>query len=108
MPVEMLSDGIRNAIAMVADLAFRAYKLNPHLGAEAARQTPGIALIDEVDMFLHPAWQQTIVASLRSAFPSSSSVRVCPMDRKLVLSIFRRGAIGACQVMQSALVGIEN
>lgn len=70
MPVEMLSDGIRNAIAMVADLAFRAYKLNPHLGAEAARQTPGIALIDEVDMFLHPAWQQTIVASLRSAFPS--------------------------------------
>ncbi len=69
MPVEMLSDGIRNAIAMVADLAFRAYKLNPHLGVDAARLTPGIALIDEVDMFLHPSWQQTIVVSLRQAFP---------------------------------------
>ena len=36
---------------MVADLAFRAYKLNPHLGARAALETPGVALIDEVDMF---------------------------------------------------------
>lgn len=69
MPVDMLSDGLRNAIAMVADLAFRAYKLNPNLGERAALETPGVALIDEVDMFLHPSWQQTILASLRDAFP---------------------------------------
>lgn len=69
MPVDMLSDGLRNAIAMVADLAFRAYKLNPHLGPKAALETPGVALIDEVDMFLHPSWQQTILQSLRTAFP---------------------------------------
>lgn len=69
LPVEMLSDGLRNAIALVADLAFRAYKLNPHLGDKAALETPGIALIDEVDMFLHPSWQQTILGSLRQAFP---------------------------------------
>lgn len=70
MPVDKLSDGLRNAIAMVADLAFRAYKLNPHLGAKAAQETPGVALIDEVDMFLHPSWQQTILGSLRKAFPN--------------------------------------
>jgi predicted ATP-binding protein involved in virulence len=69
MPVDKLSDGLRNAIAMVADMAFRAYKLNPHLGAKAALETPGVALIDEVDMFLHPSWQQTILRSLRTAFP---------------------------------------
>ncbi|WP_413205538.1 AAA family ATPase [Rhodospirillum sp. A1_3_36] len=69
IPVDMLSDGMRNAIAMVADLAFRMAKLNPHLGKEA-RQTPGIALIDEVDMFLHPSWQQRILPSLRKAFPN--------------------------------------
>ncbi len=69
MPVDMLSDGLRNAIAMVADLAYRAYKLNPHFGAHAAQETPGVALIDEVDMFLHPSWQQTILGSLREAFP---------------------------------------
>lgn len=69
MPVDMLSDGLRNTIAMVATLAFRVAKLNPHLGARAALETPGIALIDEVDMFLHPSWQQTILNSLRTAFP---------------------------------------
>jgi len=70
LPVDMLSDGLRNAIAMVADLAFRACKLNPHLGARAPLETSGVALIDEVDMFLHPQWQQTILASLQAAFPN--------------------------------------
>lgn len=70
MPVDMLSDGLRNTIAMVADLAFRACKLNPHLGERAVLETPGVALIDEVDMFLHPYWQQTIIGALRAAFPA--------------------------------------
>lgn len=68
LPVDMLSDGLRNAIAMVADLAFRACKLNPHLGARAPLETPGVALIDEVDMFLHPQWQQTILGALLESF----------------------------------------
>lgn len=69
MPVAQLSDGVRNMIGLVADIAFRATKLNPHLGVEAARETEGIVLIDEVDMHLHPAWQQTVLASLQEAFP---------------------------------------
>jgi predicted ATP-binding protein involved in virulence len=69
LPVDMLSDGLRNMIAMIADIAFRSYKLNPQFGKEAALKTPGIALIDEVDMFLHPQWQQTVLTSLRNAFP---------------------------------------
>lgn len=70
LPLELLSDGLRNTVAMVAALAYRASKLNPHLGAEAITQTQGIAMIDEVDMFLHPAWQQTVLQSLRVAFPA--------------------------------------
>lgn len=70
LPLEMLSDGLRNTIAMVADLAFRACKLNPHLGSDAVKKAWGIVLIDEVDMFLHPSWQQTVLASLRAAFPN--------------------------------------
>ena len=101
MPVDMLSDGVRNAIAMVADLAFRAYKLNPHLGEEAARQTHGVALIDEVDMFLHPSWQQTILGSLREAFPrvqfivtthSPQVLSTIPRDNIRVLDQDERGA----------------
>ena len=56
-------------IALVADIAFRATKLNPHLGAEASRKTPGIVLIDEVDMHLHPEWQQLVLSGLTEAFP---------------------------------------
>nr|WP_262385192.1 AAA family ATPase [Pseudomonas fluorescens] len=69
LPVELLSDGIRNMIGMVADIGFRATKLNGQLGAHAAKSTPGIVLIDEVDMHLHPRWQQTILSQLRDAFP---------------------------------------
>ncbi|HGP1236236.1 AAA family ATPase [Pseudomonas aeruginosa] len=70
LPVELLSDGIRNMIGLVADIAFRATKLNGHLGCFAAAQTPGLVLIDEVDMHLHPEWQQVVLQSLTQAFPA--------------------------------------
>lgn len=69
LPVDSLSDGIRNMIGMVADIAYRMVRLNPHLKAEGPRETPGIVLIDEVDMHLHPEWQQVVIQSLRAAFP---------------------------------------
>ena len=67
--VDQLSDGIRNIFAVVADIAYRCLLLNPALGENAAQETSGIVLIDEVDMHLHPAWQQTILSDLRKAFP---------------------------------------
>lgn len=102
MPVDMLSDGVRNAIAMVADLAFRAYKLNPHLGADAARQTPGIALIDEFDMFLHPSWQQTIAGALRKAFPKLQFIVTTHSPQ--VLSTVSRDNI---RILQATETGFE-
>lgn len=69
LPVGMLSDGIRSMLTLVADIAFRMVKLNPNLGPYAATHTGGIVLIDEVDMHLHPSWQQTVLTSLREAFP---------------------------------------
>ena len=69
LPVGMLSDGIRSMLTLVADIAFRMVKLNPNLGPYAATHTDGIVLIDEVDMHLHPSWQQTVLGALREAFP---------------------------------------
>lgn len=69
LPLSMLSDGLRNMVVMVSDIAFRCIKLNPHFGEKAALKTEGVVMIDEVDMFLHPAWQQTVIGSLREAFP---------------------------------------
>jgi len=69
VPLSQLSDGLRNMVVMISDIAFRCYKLNPHLGNQAAQETEGIVLIDEVDMFLHPSWQQRVLSALREAFP---------------------------------------
>jgi predicted ATP-binding protein involved in virulence len=69
LAVSQLSDGIRNMIGMVADIAFRATKLNGHLGTEAVLKTNGIVLIDEIDMHLHPEWQQTVLQGFTKAFP---------------------------------------
>ena len=69
LPVAHLSDGIRTLIGVTADIAHRAIRLNSQLGREAVTSTPGIVLIDEVDMHLHPEWQQVIIESLRNAFP---------------------------------------
>jgi len=66
----MLSDGYRNMVAMVADIAERAAVLNPHLGVDAARETAGIVLIDEIELHLHPRWQQTVLPNLRRVFPN--------------------------------------
>ncbi|PID44939.1 MAG: ATP-binding protein [Proteobacteria bacterium] len=69
LPVSMLSDGVRAMVSLVADMAWRCAKLNPHLGQKAQTETDGIAFIDEVDMHLHPEWQQTVMGSLQNAFP---------------------------------------
>jgi len=69
LPVDILSDGIRNIIGLVADIAHRMARLNPQLEEKAATETPGIVLIDEVDMHLHPEWQQVVIQSLKLAFP---------------------------------------
>jgi len=69
LDVEVLSDGIRSVLAMVGDIAYRCIKLNPHLGIRAALETGGVVLIDEVDMHLHPRWQQLVLGQLQTAFP---------------------------------------
>lgn len=69
LPVSMLSDGVRAMVSMVADMGWRCAKLNPQMGEAAAQQTEGIVFIDEIDMHLHPQWQQRVIGSLREAFP---------------------------------------
>jgi predicted ATP-binding protein involved in virulence len=69
LKVSQLSDGIRNMLALVGDIAYRCYKLNAHLGEAAPQCTRGIVMIDEVDMHLHPSWQQTVLTDLMKAFP---------------------------------------
>lgn len=68
-PFQNLSDGQRVAIALVVDIARRMCLLNPHLAQRVTKETPGVVLIDELDIHLHPRWQRRITKSLSAAFP---------------------------------------
>lgn len=69
MPFYNLSDGQRATLALVADIAVKAVTLNPHLGKNAALRSPGIVMIDELDLHLHPKWQRRIIDDLKRSFP---------------------------------------
>ena len=116
LPVALLSDGIRNMIGMVADIAFRATKLNGQLGAKAATQTPGIVLIDEIDMHLHPQWQQIVLQSQTQAFPqmqfivTTHSPQVLSSVRRENIRVIFRDAEGKWQARSpdQEIMGMES
>ena len=64
-----LSDGYRNVIKIVTDIATKMCILNPYLGEDALAKTPGVVVIDELDLSLHPTWQKRIVRILKELFP---------------------------------------
>jgi predicted ATP-binding protein involved in virulence len=69
LPVSLLSDGTRTIISLIADLAFRCVCLNGLSTLDSPLNSPGIVMIDEIDLHLHPRWQQRVLHSLRQAFP---------------------------------------
>jgi len=67
LSINSLSDGVKNILTLVADIAYRCSKLNPHL-ENSSKETKGIVLIDEVEMHLHPSWQQRVMIDLLNIF----------------------------------------
>lgn len=68
--MDEMSDGYKNTLSMIGDIAYRMAVLNPTLGDQVLDETPGVVLIDEVDLHLHPQWQQTILSDLQAIFPN--------------------------------------
>ncbi len=66
--IEQLSDGNRTMLAMIMDIAARMAEANPD--RENPLEIEGIILIDEVELHLHPGWQQTILPSILKTFPN--------------------------------------
>jgi predicted ATP-binding protein involved in virulence len=66
--IRQLSQGEKSLLALVADIARRLVLLNPSL--DDPLQGNGIVLIDEIDLHLHPKWQQSVIPSLQKTFPN--------------------------------------
>lgn len=66
--ISQLSDGQRIFMSLVADLTRRLVLLNPNISNPMNGQ--GIVIIDEIELHLHPKWQQGIILSLQTVFPN--------------------------------------
>jgi predicted ATP-binding protein involved in virulence len=64
--LDQLSDGEKNLIALVGDIARRLAIANP--GMSNPLEGEGIILIDEIDLHLHPRWQRLVIPKLLSVF----------------------------------------
>lgn len=72
LALEQLSGGYRIVLALVADLALRMSQANPHLVDPLSGEA--IILIDEVELHLHPDWQQRLLGDLRRTFPNAQFI----------------------------------
>lgn len=81
-PFDNLSAGQKMMVALVADIAIKAVTQNtflvPNGNSEkdsagmqrVLQETPGVVLIDEIDVHLHPRWQRMVAENLKNTFPA--------------------------------------
>jgi predicted ATP-binding protein involved in virulence len=86
-----LSDGYRNVIKLITDIAVRMCILNPYLKDRALIETPGIVMIDEIDLSLHPNWQRSIIGLLKSIFPKVQFM--CTTHSPFIIQSLDRGEL---------------
>jgi len=72
LSLNQLSDGEKNMIAMIGDIARRLSMANPNL--DNPLEGDGVVMIDEVDLHLHPSWQRLIVTRLVETFPNTQFI----------------------------------
>jgi predicted ATP-binding protein involved in virulence len=107
VPISELSEGYKSMLSWLAHLIM-------HLLASVQwtgniREIRGIVLIDEVDLHLHPSWQQQVIPMLKESFPNLQFIGSThsPMtaggadDGDLILLDYREGNIKARQDLPS-------
>ena len=67
--LEQLSGGYQNILAVAADIAWRLVR-HQDLPVTRAETLEAVVLLDEVDLHLHPSWQQRVLGDLMRTFPS--------------------------------------
>ena len=70
--LSQLSAGYRNMLALVMDFARRLAQANPEMENPLAAEA--ILMIDELDLHLHPTWQQKIIPDLKKVFPNTQII----------------------------------
>ncbi|MFB2830098.1 AAA family ATPase [Aeromonas jandaei] len=76
--ISQLSDGYKIVLGLVMDLARRMVEANPTTQTQpdisSPLALPAIVLIDEIDLHLHPKWQQQVLGDLIRTFPNTQFI----------------------------------
>jgi len=72
MNIEQMSDGYKTLLGVVIDLSSRLAIANPHLIDPLSAEA--IVMIDEVDLHLHPSWQQRVMGDLMNTFKNTQFI----------------------------------
>ena len=68
VPLAGLSLGYQTTLTWIVDLALRLYERSPESANPLTE--PGIVLIDNIDLHLHPRWQRRMMADITKRFPA--------------------------------------
>ena len=72
LDIMQLSDGYKTLLSLIIDLAARMALANPEM--KNPLETQATVLIDEIDLHLHPKWQQRVIGDLLTVFPKTQFV----------------------------------
>lgn len=109
LPTRYLSQGQRRVLRLVGDIAWRMIQLNAWLEDRVLAETPGVVLIDELGLHLHPKWERRIVDQLRTAFPSIQFVATS--HSPFIVQSMREGeliSLDTVPVPQTSNLGVDD
>lgn len=101
LPETALSDGYRAFLGWFGDLL---YRLSQVQGRRKLKGVGGVVLLDEIDLHLHPSWQQDVIDRVSEALPklqfivTSHSPLIVGGVRRASLRVLHVGDNGAVSV----------
>jgi predicted ATP-binding protein involved in virulence len=72
VPLSLISQGFNNVFSWVGYFMQRLHKTNPLISDPT--QAYAICFIDEIDTYLHPRWQRTIMPAFAKHFPNTQFI----------------------------------
>ncbi|WP_148313446.1 AAA family ATPase [Sorangium cellulosum] len=113
VPLGALSDGYRTTMGWILDMVARwveeARRRNLQVDGDFHEKMAGVAVIDEIDLHLHPRWQRDVISMVRGHFPRMSFVVTTHNPLTLLgarpgeIYVLRRGARGGVEILQRDL-----
>lgn len=72
LSLDQLSDGYKTMLGLIVDLGARFATANP--GLENPLEADAVVMIDEIDLHLHPTWQQRVIGDMIRTFPGTQFI----------------------------------